>query len=187
MIETFNGKGEYEFTPETSVSVTIATTASFNVIVDDSIIGPVSSTDRRFKLTVYADQHFTLLTTDRYTITMDVLPNRNEINSGDKLVEVIDDSELSMEDRLRSQMMAQLSILAEKQNLDSYDDDDDFDDDFDEDPLSSYEKKEMAEEYLLDNDLHVGPNGELQKNSAPQISKENSDSLLEVAETSEAN
>lgn len=169
MIEKISGSGNENFKAHSYCELTILATGSFFVLID----GEVQPPKKRYYLN--KDQHFELETNKsvRWTYSIATISPRNEVNSGEKLVEVIEDNELSLEDRLRSEMMAKLSILADRQNLDTFEDDDDFDDDFEEDQLSHYEKKEMVEEYLIDNNLTSEDilNPKI-KNSAPQEKKE---------------
>lgn len=164
-METLNGKGNDKFIAHSYTEISVVATGDHHVVIDDEIQTPkkLHYANKGQTVEILADESV------RHTIRLSTLQSRNEINSGEKLVEIIDDSEISMEDRLRSQMMAELSRLASAKGLDTYEDDNDFHDDFEDDNLSSYEKKEMVEEYLIDNNITTNEMLE-NKKSAPQVS-----------------
>ncbi|WP_373033915.1 hypothetical protein [Sulfurovum sp.] len=184
MIETLNGKGNDKFTAHAYTEISVIATGNYHIVIDDEIQSP----SKRYY--VKKGQVFEILAdkTTRHTIHLATIQSRNEINSGEKLVEVIGDDEISIEDRLRSQMMAELSRLASAQGLDTYEDDNDFADNFDEDILSPYETKEMVEEYLLDNNLTAEQllNPESRSSSNSDELPKKTDNVDPVSDQSEA-
>lgn len=146
-MEKFNGYGDENFVAHSHCVVSVVATGSYYVVIDDE----VQPTKRYYN--VKKDQAFELLADKktRWTYTLASVPSRGEINSGEKLVEVIPDGEISMEDRFRAMMMAEVSKLADRQGLDTFEDDNDYDFPEEDDPLSIYEKREMVEEYLAEN------------------------------------
>lgn len=140
---------------ETDQDFQLALDCEFNVyqIVNEKYvpIGPANCNERVFKsrfpkgTELFVDfegncalQHFYI--------------NSSEIGGGDKLVEIIPDNEISMYDRLRSEMLNMMSDISDKRGDESLEEASDLElDEDDETPLTPYEYQDMAEEYLIEN------------------------------------
>jgi len=98
---------------------------------------------------------------DDTEVFLEVIPvsSRYESGGGEKLVEVIDDSELSMYDRLRAEMLAKISEVADARGEESFEEANDleFEDDDSDIPLTPYEYHEMVEEHLRDDNPEEAP------------------------------
>lgn len=151
MIENINGKGNDEFEAQSNCVLKGRTMDEFSLIINGAIVAPNNSTERWFKTFLNPGDKMELYTSGHWTYNIALLKSSGEKNSGEILLD--EDEEMSMYDRLRAEMMQKISDYADSKGLDSFEDDDDFDDDFESEHLSHYEKKEMAEEWLRDNNM----------------------------------
>lgn len=129
----------------------IRTYGIFVLSVNDRIVGPDNASDRFFKTAVTASDVVEIHTDQPYQTKIKVLPYRNEHPDPNSLCEIIDESELSMFDRLRAEMHTLVTGFADDKDKESYEDSQDLDFE-EEDPLidTPYEYQAMEEEFLPD-------------------------------------
>lgn len=154
MTEHFNDKGDFRYVnSETRKQIEIRTTCEFHVQLNSELIGPNSATDRRFTIILDLEDELDVFCPERYTIIVKELPHRGEIHDGESLVEVLEPHEMSLYDRLRHEMLQEVSKIAHRNDLDSYEDDGDlgWDEDDGDIPLTPHEYVEMQQEFLRDN------------------------------------
>lgn len=150
MIQHFNDTGDFRYVAKDGrVQVEIRTTCEFHVQLNAMLHGPNSATDRYYKIMLEDGDELDVFCSERYSITIKDLPHRGEVHDGESLVEVLEPHEMSLYDRLRADMLQEVSKIAHKHDLDSYEDDGDLDWDDDGDtPFTPYEYHEMQEEFL---------------------------------------
>jgi hypothetical protein len=155
MTQHFNDNGDFRYTnnEENPQKITIRTTCEFHVAVDSQLVGPDASTSRKFDYVLNSGDEIEVYCDEKYTITVKDLPHRGEVNDGESLVEVLEPHEMSLYDRLRHEMLEEVSRIAHKNELDSYEDDGDlgWEEDDGDIPLTPHEYTDMAEEFLKDN------------------------------------
>lgn len=129
--------------------VTIRVTGEFFVYKNGEIIAPRSTTDRYAQFKATNKDKIEILTEADYQAHYKMLPNDKEENSGESLTEIIPDSEISMFERMKAEIMGSMSQFAEDRGMDTLDEEDDYSyDDLDnEAPITEYEFQEMKEEF----------------------------------------
>jgi hypothetical protein len=156
--DTFQGDSIYD--PIGKASVKITTTGDFTILRTDletgefEVVGPMSSTDRQFKLVVNKDETIEIKCDDDTYVTLEASYHASSYDNttSEKLL-VESDYEPSMYDKLRTEMLMLLSQKAEENGLDSIQDEAslDFIDDDSETPLTPYEYSVMQEEFPEEN------------------------------------
>lgn len=122
-------------------------------IIDDKYypIGPNSVNDRRFAIRLGKTAEIFVEFEGNCSLT-ETPVRLADPSGGEKMVEIIPDHELSMYDRLRSELVSMMSEYADKSGHESYEEASDLDLDEDDDvPLTPYEFQDMKEEYLREN------------------------------------
>jgi hypothetical protein len=149
----YSFEGSTDFPVERASRVKIRCSEKFLVIrvTEDQeiLIGPDSVNARLYTSDFRFPCTLVIKTDGMVTLEATPLAARAETPSGDKLVEVVEDSEISIYDRLRAEMLSMMSEKAEAKGYDSWEDDEDyeFEDDLDgSTPLTPYEYVELVEE-----------------------------------------
>jgi len=117
-------------------------------------IAPSASTSRYCKIRMSRGEVYTV-TPVNGVVSIDLEPfQRLETPTGDKLVEIIPEHEMNMYDRLRQDLLSEMSRLADMKEHETFEEANDFDldDDSDDVPLTPYEFEDMKEEYLIDDE-----------------------------------
>lgn len=146
-------KESFEYELEKRENIEIRTDCGFTVykLCDSSFapIGPDSLGDRFYSAIFEKGDVIFIDFEGNCSIEAKEVANTMEIPSGEKLVEIIPEEEMSLYDRLRGEMMQYLSDMSDKRGDESFEEANDFDiDDEDYDiPLTPYEYNDMIEEY----------------------------------------
>lgn len=156
--------------------ITIRTDCEFQVYISPlekqnwTPYGPDSVNDRVFKHRINGGHELFIEFEGNCAFEFSPI-GRKEKPDPMKLVENIPDTELSMYDRMRAELLSELSQFAENRGDESFDEANDLElEEDDETPLTPYEYSDMAQEYLKDN-----PPGEVDQDKVSQV---NSDSDL---------
>lgn len=144
------GDFDKKFSVETDIEIRFA--GQFLILIDDEIIAPDNVASRHWKGILKKGQNLEVHTEGRYTIKQKEKVFRGEIANTESMVEIVPEGELSMLERYKAEMMAQISALAEEKGLDSFEEDNDLDwDEEDENLINTpYEYTEMAMEFPID-------------------------------------
>ena len=176
--ETITGKNSWHITPETTINIKYRSDRAFLVEIQDPnskemlIVGPNSETDRYFACIIHPNQKINIKTSGKYTIYMDIIKPHAEEHNGEILVDE-DEEPDTLYDKLRQEMYGMMQNFAEKNDLESLDDED-YEEDDDDNPLSAYEIQVMKEDFLKEN-----PSGENPpEQQSLDFSKKNEDSKV---------
>lgn len=181
-MERINGKGNLKYQSEVRQRITIRTEGEFLLVKNDDIIAPKKNDDRYAQINANKGDVLELETEGRYTLILVDLPSRGEVVSSESLVEIIPESEMSIYDKLRAEMMTTISRFAESQNKDSYEDADDFEIDDEEEALidTPYEFKAMIEEYPIDDKTDNTEKNESNNQTEKENIQEDTDTSVSV-------
>lgn len=118
-------------------------------------IGPDSVHDRVWKKRLDKDETIYIDFSGVIAFTNNPV-NRYDPSGGDKIVEIIPESEMNMYDRMRAELLSVISDMAVKRGDESFEEADDLefeDEESDQAPLTPYEFQDMQEEYLVEDDV----------------------------------
>lgn len=168
---------------QTDSDLTLRTDCIFNVyqIINEKYfpIGPNSVNDRIWKKRTKKDEEYYFDFEGNIALEIHSIKTHDS-SGGDKMVEIIPESELSMYDRLRSELLSMMSEVSEKHGDESYEEANDLeiDDEDDDIPLTPYEFHDMKEEYLKENLSSLDQQEELeteQEVSSPEAQQGSTD------------
>jgi hypothetical protein len=153
MIEWITSEDDLHYKAELRTKFQIRTMGLFTILVNGVIVGPSTTNSRFMEYTLAAGDELELVTTGKYSYCTFELPPNGEVVSSESMVEILEEGEMSMYDRLRQEVISSMSAYADQRGYDSFDEADDFELDDDEDnmlPLTNYEFAAVQEEIPLE-------------------------------------
>ena len=151
--QVINGKGNSALCVDFPITILIKCSKEFTAFINDEIVAPKKSTDRVVRLQLKANDNLEIETEGRTTLDFTEIKSSGERNSGESQVEIIEDENLNMYERMKADIMRSVSGYANEKGMDTLDEEDDYELDEEDDnqaPMTEYEYQDMVEEFYVE-------------------------------------